>query len=332
MTDMQALCYDRTGPAREVLALRAVERPEPGPGEVLVRVAYSGANPSDAKTRSGARAPIPFPLVIPDSDGAGRIVATGPGVDPARRGQRVWLWNAAWQRPFGSAAQYVCLPEAQAVPLPDAASYAQGACLGIPAMTAHRCLFADGPVTGANVLVTGGGGAVGAYAVQMAKRGGAARVIATASPAKADHARMMGADAVIDYRDPDAALQIRAEAGDGIDRIVEVEFGANLPVTRAVLNPNGVVATYGSMAEPEPGLPFYPMLFASQTLRMVLVYILPPGARSAAIRDINGWLETGALTHTVALEAAFAEGWRAHEACEGNDRIGAALIAVDPDA
>ena len=331
MTEMRALCYDRTGPAQEVLSLRSVDRPQPGPGEVLVQVAVSGANPSDAKTRAGARAPIPFPLVIPNSDGAGRIVAVGEDVNPNRMDQRVWLWNAAFQRPFGSAAEYVALPSSQAVSLPGNASYAEGACLGIPAMTAHRALFADGPIEGQNVLITGGAGSVGAYAVQMAKLGGADRVIATCSPAKADHAYAMGADLVVDYRAPDAAEQIRAATRNGIDRIVEVEFGQNLPITCKVLNPNGIIASYGSMAVPEPALPFYPMMFASYTLRMILVYQLPKAARDEAVMDINRWLAMGALQHPVALQASFEDGWKAHEACESNARIGAALIEVAAD-
>jgi NADPH:quinone reductase-like Zn-dependent oxidoreductase len=330
MPTMRALCYDQTGPARSVLTLRDLPRPAPAPGEVLVRVAVSGANPSDAKTRAGTRGPAPFPLIVPHSDGAGRIEAVGAGVDPSRVGQRVWLWNAAWQRPMGTAAEFVALPAPQAVPLPDAASYADGACLGIPAMTAHRCLFADGPIEGQDVLVTGGAGAVGAYAVQMANLGAARSTVATTSGgAKAGHAALMGAQACVNYRAPGTAEAILAATeGRGIDRIVEVEFGRNLPVSRAVLNPNGVIAAYGSMAEPEPALPFYPMMFAAQTLRLVLVYILPHAARQAAITDLTAWLANEALRHPVAIRAPMAEGWAAHEACERNDRIGAALIDI----
>lgn len=330
MPEMNALAYTTTGPAQEVLRVIRLPRPEPGPGEVLVRMAVSGANPSDAKTRAGTRGPAPFPLVVPHSDGAGRIESVGSGVDPARIGERVWLWNAGFRRAMGSAAEFVALPEAQAVPLPDAASYADGACLGIPAPTAQRCLFAEGPVAGLDVLVTGGAGAVGAYSVQMARLGGARRVIATTSGgAKARHAAAMGADAVIDYRAPDAADAIlSATGGAGVDRIVEVEFGANLPITQRVLKPNGSIAAYGSMAAPEPALPFYPMMFAAQTLRMVLVYILPDDARRAGVAMVNQWLETGALHHPVALRVPLAEGWRAHEACESNARIGAALVDI----
>lgn len=329
---MRAVVYEKTGPAVEVLGLRELPRPDPGPGEVLVRVAVSGANPSDAKTRAGARGPIAHPLVIPHSDGAGRIVAVGEGVDPSRAGERVWLWNAAFGRPFGSCADYVALPSAQAVRLPDAASYAAGACLGIPALTAHRCVFADGPVEGLDVLVTGGAGAVGAYAVQMAKLGGA-RVVATVSgPVKEAHALAMGADAVVNYREGDAAAGIlAATAGSGIDRIVEVEFGGNLPVTRQILKDNGIVAAYGSMAVPEPVLPFYPMLFAAQTLRMVLVYKLPPRARAAAEADLARWLAEGALQHPVAAEFPPERTAEAHDLTLTSDRIGAVLVRFADD-
>lgn len=329
---MRAVVYEKTGPAVEVLGLRELPRPDPGPGEVLVRVAVSGANPSDAKTRAGARGPIAHPLVIPHSDGAGRIVAVGEGVSPSRAGERVWLWNTAFGRPFGSCADYVALPSAQAVRLPDAASYAAGACLGIPALTAHRCVFADGPVEGLDVLVTGGAGAVGAYAVQMAKLGGA-RVVATVSgPVKEAHALAMGADAVVNYREGDAAAGIlAATAGSGIDRIVEVEFGGNLPVTRQILKDNGIVAAYGSMAVPEPVLPFYPMLFAAQILRMVLVYKLPPGARAAAEADLARWLAEGALQHPVAAEFPPERTAEAHDLTLTSDRIGAVLVRFADD-
>ena len=335
MSDMmRAIAYERTGSAAEVLELREVPRPAPGPGEVLVRVAYSGVNPSDAKTRAGARGALAWPRVIPHSDGSGVIAAVGDGVDPGRVGQRVWLWNAAWGRAEGSCAEYVALPAAQAVALPDAASLADGACLGIPALTAHRCLFADGPIDGQVVLVTGGAGAVGAYAVQMAKLAGAARVIATVSgPQKAAHATAMGADAVVNYREEGVAEAILEAAGGArVDRIVEVEFGGNLAVTRAVLAENGIVAAYSSMAAPEPALPFYPMMFDAQTLRMVLVYKLPQAARQAGLADVTRWLADGALQHPVAgvhpLEATAA----AHDAVLAPGRIGAMLVEVAGEA
>lgn len=327
---MRAIAYSRNGPAAEVLELRDLPRPEPEPGEVRVRVVFSGVNPSDAKARAGARGPLAHPLVVPHSDGAGVIDAVGDGVDPARVGQRVWLWNAAWGRAMGSCAEYVTLPAAQAVALPDAASFEAGACLGIPAQTAHRCVFADGPVTGQRVLVTGGAGAVGAYAVQMAKLGGAAQVIATVSgPEKAAHASAMGADAVVNYRAGDTAAAILEATGDAkVDRIVEVEFGGNLEVSRAVLAENGVIAAYGSMAAPEPVLPWYPMMFAALTIRMVLVYSLPQASRQAAIADLTRWLEAGALQHPVAAIHPLAATAQAHDEALAPGRIGAMLVRV----
>ena len=331
---MRAIAYERTGPAAEVLALHDLPRPEPGAGEVRVRVAISGANPSDAKKRAGAQGAMADPLVVPHSDGAGVIDAVGAGVDPGRVGQRVWLWNAAWRRAMGSCAEFVTLPAAQAVALPDAASFEDGACLGIPAMTAHRCVFADGPVRGQRVLVTGGAGAVGAYAVQMAKLGGAAQVIATVSGAeKAAHARAMGAEAVVNYREGDTAAAIlQATGGARVDRIVEVEFGGNLEVSRAVLAENGVIAAYGSMAVPEPVLPWYPMMFQAFTVRMVLVYALPQAARQAAIADLTRWLEAGALQHPVAAVHPLADTARAHDAVLAGGRIGAMLVRVSDSA
>jgi NADPH:quinone reductase-like Zn-dependent oxidoreductase len=330
---MRAVVYERTGPAAEVLTLRKLPRPAPGPGEVLVRIAVSGANPSDAKTRAGARGPIAFPQVIPHSDGAGRIVGLGVGVPETRLGQRVWLWNAAFGRAHGTCADYVALPAAQAVPLPDAASYAAGACLGIPALTAHRCLFADGAVEGLDVLVTGGAGAVGGYALQMARLGGARSVVATVSGAvKAAHATQMGATDVVNYRQDGAANAILAATdGRGVDRIVEVEFGGNLAVTREVLKDNGVVAAYGSMAAPEPVLPFYPMLFAAQTLRTVLVYKLPTRARRAGEDDLARWLAEGALKHPVAAEFLPGEAADAQDLTLSAARIGAVLVRFAAD-
>ena len=326
---MLAGFYERTGPAAEVLRVAEVETPRPGPGEVLVRVHASGVNPSDVKSRAGARRPIAFPRVIPHSDGAGVIVEAGAGVERSRVGQRVWLWNAAWQRPFGSNAEYVALPAAQAVPLPADTGFAEGACLGIPALTAHRCLFADGAIEGQDILVTGGAGTVGSYAIQMARLAGARVFTTVSTPEKARHAGELGADLVIDYRREDVAEAIKAATGGaGVDRIVEVEFGGNLAVTQQLLKPNGTVAAYGSMAVPEPALPFYPMMFAGQTLRMVLVYILPPAARAAGLAALNARLAAGALRHPIGGRFTLAESVAAHEAVESGRRIGTTIIEI----
>jgi NADPH2:quinone reductase len=327
---MKAAFYDRNGPADEVLRVAGVAMPAPGPGEVLVRVKASGVNPSDVKSRAGLRAKMTYPRVIPHSDGAGVIEAIGAGIDPARVGERVWLWNGQWQRPFGTAAEYVALPSFQAPHLPDGAPYEAGACLGIPAMTAHRCVFADGPVAGQTILVTGGAGAVGHYAIQLARWGGA-RVIATVSGAdKAAHAKAAGADHVVNYKSEDVAAAVKdLTKGQGVDRVIEVEFGGNLPTALACLKPNGVIATYASSAVMEPKLPFYPMMFMGITVRMVLVYILPEAARRQSIQDINQALVQGALVHAIADTYPLARIADAHKAVESGTAIGNVVVTVD---
>lgn len=326
---MRAVWYEATGPAATVLQLGEMETPQPGPGEVRVRLHASGVNPSDVKSRDGLRGPIAFPRVIPHSDGAGVIDAVGEGVSPTRLGTRVWVWNAAYRRPFGTCAEYVCLPEAQAVPLPDGTSFAAGACLGIPASTACHAVFADGDVTGQTVLVTGGAGAVGSYAIQLARWGGA-RVIATVSgPEKAQAAQAAGAHAVVTYREGDVAAAILA-ANDGrpVDRVVEVEFGGNLAVTSAVIGEGGVIAAYGSMADAEPRLPFYPLMFRNVTLRMLIVYLLAPQERTRMLARLTAALEEGALNHAIAATFDLADSAKAHEAVESGKLIGNAVITI----
>lgn len=327
---MRAVWYEETGPAAKVLRLGELETPQPGPGEVRVRLHASGVNPSDVKSRDGLRGPIAFPLVIPHSDGAGEIDSVGEGVSPARIGQRVWVWNAAYRRPFGTCAENVCLPEAQAVPLPQAASFEAGACLGIPASTACHAVFADGDVTGQTVLVTGGAGAVGHYAIQLARWGGA-RVIATVSgPEKAQAAQAAGAHAVVNYREGDVAAAIlAANRGKPVDRVVEVEFGGNLPVTSAVIGEGGVIAAYGSMADAEPKLPFYPLMFRNVTLRMLIVYLLSPQERTRMLNRLTAALEEGALSHAVAATFDLTDSAKAHEAVESGKLIGNAVIRID---
>lgn len=327
---MRAVWYEAIGAAADVLRFGEMETPQPGPGEVRVRLHASGVNPSDVKTRIGARAPIAFPRVIPHSDGAGVIDAVGDGVSPARIGERVWVWNGAWRRPFGTCAEFICLPEMQAVTLPPGTSFEAGACLGIPASTACHAVFADGDVTGQTVLVTGGAGAVGHYAIQLARWGGA-RVIATVSgPEKARAAEAAGAHAVIGYREGDVAAAILA-ANDGrpIDRVVEVEFGGNLPVTLAVLGEGGTIAAYGSVADGAPTLPFYSLMLRHTALRMFIVYLLSPQQRADTVARLTAALEAGALQHAIAARFALAETVQAHEVVESGTLIGNAVITLD---
>lgn len=321
---MRAAYYDRQGPAAEVLQIGDVATPTPADGEVLVRVHASGCNPSDVKLRAGSR-PMGVDRIIPHSDGAGVVEAIGKGVDAARVGERVWLWNGQWQRPFGTCAEAIALPSDQAVRLPDRVSFSEGACLGIPAMTACRCVFADGTVEGQTVLVSGGAGSVARYAIQMARADGATVITTTSSEEKATYARAAGAHHVVNYRDPDAAEQILDLAGP-IDRAVELEFGQNADLLAEVMRPNATIAAYGSAAAPRPEIPFMPMMFKDLTLRMVLVYILTPDARRDTLNRLERLLDAGQLSHAVAAEFALEDTARAHERVESAAKLGTVVV------
>lgn len=325
---MLAASYERNGAARDVLEVGEQPDPLPGKGEVRVRLRASGLNPSDVKARAGSRPVIP-PRVIPNSDGAGTIDRIGAGVPRKRLGQRVWVYNGQWQRPYGTSAQYIVLPAAQAVPLPRKLTYQQGACLGIPVMTAHRCLFANGPVRNKTVLVTGGAGVVGHYAVQLARWAGA-RVIATvSSAAKAEHARKAGAHAVIDYGTEDIGARLREMTdGAGIDRVVDVEFGANLPAYVKALRAGAVVATYASMKVPQPQLPFYDLMRLNFTLRMVFVYTMPQAAKARALTDIERWVANGRPKFAIAARFPLREVVAAHELVESGDKVGHVILDI----
>jgi NADPH:quinone reductase len=310
---MRAALYRSTGPAAQVLHVEEIDRPDPGPGEVLVRVHASAVNPTDYKARSGS---VPRPIdgfQIPHMDGAGVIEAAGPGADPARVGQRVWLWFAAGGRRWGTAAEWTVLPEALAVPLPDGISFEMGASLGVPAMTAHWCLLADGPVTGQTVLVAGGAGAVGHFAIELAKRAGA-RVIATVSGAeKAALAEKAGADLVVNYRAADAAETIRAFGP--VDRVIELALGANLALDLAVMRPGGTVVNYAADG-PDPQLPVRACMSANVILRFVLLYGVPRPELARAAADITAALAAGELTGLPVHKYPLADIAAAHDAAE----------------
>jgi NADPH:quinone reductase len=327
---MRAAYYEAVGSASSVM--RVGERPtaEPGPGEVRIRIHASGVNPSDVKARAGARGSLAYPYVIPHSDGAGIIDSVGTGVSPSRVGEHVWTWNAAWQRPFGTCAEFVCLPSGQAVALPPNTQFDVGACLGIPAMTACHAALGDGPLDGQTVLVTGGAGAVGHYAIQFAKWSGA-RVIATVSgEAKSRHAQAAGADHVVNYREQDVVSAIKAlTAGAGVDRIVEVEFGGNLAVSNQVLKVGGTIASYGSAAVPTPQLPFYPMMFNHTTVHLLLVYVLTAIQRERACGLINEALARGILKSSIGARFALDETAQAHVAVETGSVMGNVIVNVN---
>lgn len=326
---MKAAWYERFGPAGEVLTLGETADPAPGPGEVLVRVKATGINPSDVKLRAGLRAGavMEFPRIVPHSDGAGVIEAVGEGVDRARIGERVWIWNGQWRRAFGTAAELVALPSARAVRLPDGTSFAEGACFGIPAMTAWYALFGDGAdLTGKTVLVTGGAGTVGRYAVQMARLGGA-RVIATvSSEAKARHST---AEEWVNYREADVGEAVmEMTGGRGVDRIVEVDFGANQAASLALIRPGGTIAAYASAADMAPTLSFYPFMFRDVTLRMLIVYQIALDAHRRGEADLARWLEAGALSHAVVDGGTLDEIAPAHDRVMAGGKLGTVVLSV----
>jgi NADPH:quinone reductase len=328
---MQAAFYERTGAAADVLQLGCLPDPVPGPGEVRVRLRWSGVNPSDVKSRAGLRSSVlPFPRIVPHSDGMGVVDAVGDGVAKDRVGQRVWLWNAAWGRAFGTAAQFVSLPERQAVPLPDAVSDdAAGACLGIPALTALHALLCGGGVAGQRVLVAGGAGAVGHYAVQFARLLGARCVLATvSSPAKAALASAAGADSVIDYRRDDVAERVReATQGQGVERIVEVDIAANATLDSGLLRRGGDCVVYGSGGA-EFTLPFFPLIVNNLTLRFFIVYNLGQAERRLALDTLTGWLARGAVAHHIAERLPLARIAQAHEMLAQGRATGNVVLAI----
>lgn len=334
---MRAAWYDRNGPAAEVFKIGDLPTPRPGPGDVLVAIRASGVNPSDTKSRAGWHSSSPLAeRVIPHGDGAGVIAAVGEGVDPARLGQRVWLWNAQGAGIYGAvngpaagtAAEYAAVPSAHAVPLPDRTSFETGACLGVPACTAHHAVFADGGVKGQTVLVQGGAGAVGELAVRFAADAGA-RVIATvSSPEKAEAARAAGAHHTFDRHQDDVVSRVLALAGNGVERIIEVDFGANGEADARMIAVNGIIASYSSTSRPEPPLPYYPLQFRGATLRFIQGYLLPAQARLNAIDDINHLLAAGRLKPTIARLLPLTDIAKAHELVESGQAIGNVVVTV----
>lgn len=323
---MHAVCYHRTGPAAEVLKIIDLPVPEPGPGEVRVRVHASGINPHDTKTRSGwAGVPIPESGLTPHSDGAGVIEAAGPEVSPGRIGERVWVLGA---RPQGTAAEFVCIAGEKAVPLPQGFSFAEGACLGVPAVTAWLALLADGPVTGQTVLIHGGGGAVGRVVVEMAMRGGA-RVIATGgSEASRTVAASKGAEIVLDrHTDDVAAAVLEATGGCGASRIIDVDFAANQAVTLQALAPHGTVAAYSCSSNRTPVLDYYPFAKKSARLDFVQGALLTPQQLARATACIGALAGAGLLRPDIAAVLPMADVARAHDMVEQG---AAANIVVTP--
>ena len=335
---MKAAWYTRTGSAAETLETGTLPKPSPQPGEVLVRIHASGVNPSDAKKRSGARGAMQFEQIVPHSDGAGIIEAIGKGVAPGRLSERVWLWNAQWNRPLGTAAEYIAIPESQAVPLPDNLAFEDGACLGIPAMTAYIALDINHDpaldllehLRGQTVLVTGANGAVAHYAIGFAKSAGAKVITTATNPDVADAAKQMGADLLLEHADvdPDRFTKRVAEftGGKGVGRIVTSELGSILAITPDILAPASTIAAYGSEKTPAPTLPFYPLMFKNASLESIFVYEIADEIRARAIRGIAHHLVKGGIPALIDGIFPLDEIAAAHERVESGSKRGMVLV------
>ena len=325
---MKAVWYERTGAAPDVLSFGDMPTPVAGSGEVRIRLEASGVNPADAGRRAGSHRPMEFVRVIPNSDGAGNVDQVGDGVTRLQVGRRVWLYNGQRNgRAFGTAAEYITLAEHLVTPLPNNVSFAAGATLGIPGMTAWCSLFGDGPIAGQTVLVTGGAGAVGHYAVQLAKWGGA-RVIATvSSSAKAEQARLAGADLVIDYKTEDIVARTMAFTEQRrVDRVVDVDFGGNIATTLKFMAMNSTIAVYATNGNRNPVVPMRELMERCIALRPLVLFALPPALLAAAQLDISKWLAAGKRIHNVAAQFALSETAQAHLAVEKGDKLGTVIV------
>ena len=328
---MKAAWFEKFGSAEQVIQMGEQPKPVAALGQVLVKLATSGVNPSDVKKRAGASPSLlDDGLVIPHSDGAGVIESVGPGVPEDRVGQRVWVYQAQYGRRLGTAAEYVVLDSNRAIHLPDNTEFSVGACLGIPVMTAHRCVYSDGDISGQVVLVTGGAGRVGYYAIQWALIAGA-EVIATASnDADRDTCLALGASAVVNHREPDWGKQVLiASQGKKVDRVIDVEFGANLPQILNCIATSGVVATYSSTQVKQPSLPFIDMMFMDLTLRMILVYAMPESAKVHAIEAITEALQTGKLQHRIAHKVTLDQITEGHKLVEQGGFGGCVIVSTE---
>jgi len=324
---MKAAWYTRNGEARDVLQLGDVELPYPKQGEVCVKIAVSGVNPSDVRSRR-FRA-FPFPRIIPHNDGAGIIEAVGPGVPQSRVGERVWLWNTQWEGADGTAAEHVCVPSQKAVTLLDSLTFEEGACFGVPALTALQAVRLHGELNGKTLLVTGGGASVGHYATQFAKLRGA-RVIATSSAFRAEHARDAGADVVIDYRQEDVVQRVKEETGGaGVDAIVDMDFSSTAPMlSQGLLARHGRMTCYGSNEQGIVQVPFAMLPFYSVELKFLGVYVMKPEEKLSLITDLQDLLREHKLKHSIGARFSLDRIVEAHEAVEAGQTIGNIVIPI----
>jgi len=327
---MKAITYSEFGVSTEVLKVKELPIPKVDKDEVLVALEFSGSNPSDAKSRAGNRPGITkpqFEQIVPNSDGSGIISSVGEAVDKSRIGQRVWVWNGQWQRPNGTAAEYISVPSAQAVQMPADMSFETGACLGIPGLTASYCTLGDGALSGKTVFVSGGAGAVGHTCIQLAKWSGAT-VIASGSENGFEHIRAAGADHVFDYSDPDLSKKILDISPQGVDRAIEVEFGENVNLLHKIVRQNGEISLYGGAKNMTPTFPFGPYLFKALKINIALIYILPKQDRDVAIKALHDAHSEGALKMAVGNVFSLEECALSHDATLTPGRKGSVLLKI----
>ncbi len=325
---MRAAYYDVNGTASDVLKVGDVTTPSPGPGEVRVKMKTSGVNPSDVKSRLGLTRKMAFPRVIPHSDGAGEIDAVGDGVARSRIGERVWLWNGQWKRAFGTAAEYIVIPEKQAVALPDNAGYDVGAGLGIPAITAQYAVTVSGIGKGSTVFIPAGAGAVGFYAIQFARAEGATVITTVSSPEKRAIAEKAGAHHIIDYKREDVAARVKEiTGGKGVDAVLEMDLGVNSRLWPAILRARGNVVVYG-VSGGEQAVPAQFCLVSNINIRFILVYEMTAAEFDRAIAGISKMLAAGSLVHNIAISLPLDQIVAAHEAVEKGTAIGKVIVTI----
>ena len=326
---MKAAWYEKTGDAADVLKVGELPDPSPGSNEVLISVKTSGVNPSDVKTRAGARGDLQFSRIVPHSDGAGIIVDVGKNVDSNRIGERVWIWNAAYGRPNGTCAELISLPENQAVAMSDHVSFEAAACLGIPASTAYYGIFAEGSVQNKTLMITGGAGAVGFYGIQLAKWAGAKVISTVSSKEKFKIAEDAGADLILNYKKDnvvDSVLEFTK--GNGVDRVLEVEFGGNIQINPKIINTNGTIAAYASMGNIEPTLPFYDFMFKGIKINTFLIYSICQKDRKILVEGMTKALNENALKHLIGSSFSLDDVVGAHEEVESNKNVGNVIVTV----
>jgi NADPH:quinone reductase len=317
---VRGVWYERQGPAGEVLQVGELPVPEPGPGEIRVRVALSAVNPGDTKKRRGWQgSAMPYPLIIPHSDGSGIVDSVGPGVDAGKIGRRVWLYGAQSYRPFGTAAEFTVVPAEQVVDLPDQVTDEMGACLGIPGITAHRAVFADGPVTGRTVLVHGVLGGVGALAAQLARWGGAIVIGTVRRSVDLGLVKSSSVNEAVALDQADLAATIKNAAHGGVDRIIDVDFSGNVDLDAAVAKNHAVIAAYAS-SQDRPDIPFWPMLFDNVTIRLLGSDDFPAAAKQRAAADLTAAARDGALTIAIGTPMPLERAADAHDRVDAGPR------------